>query len=186
MKRLFLWLVAGSAALVMMAGLALAQPPAGEAPSGARQRMQQQNRFEQLGLSDQQKEQIHQTLLDTRKKNIDVEAKQKLGRIELHELMSADTPDQGKINAKITELSKLHETLMRNHVESRLAIQKVLTPEQRTKLKALRPMMMREHFRGGFRHFDGGGPGMMRRGGFGRGMGLGMFPEEPELDEEEF
>jgi Spy/CpxP family protein refolding chaperone len=185
MKRFSLWLFAVSAALAMATGLAMAQPPAGETPSGARQRMQQQNRFEQLGLSDQQKEQIHQALLDTRKKNIDVEAKQKLARIELHELMSADTPDQGKINAKITELSKLHETLMRNRIESHLAVQKVLTPEQRKKLKELRPMM-RQHLRGGFQHFDGPGPGMMRRGGFGRGMGLGMLPEEPELDEEEF
>jgi hypothetical protein len=123
--------------------------------------------------------------LDTHKKNIDVEAKQKLGRIELHELMSADAPDQGKINAKIAELSKLHETRMRNHVESMLAVQKVLTPEQRKKAKELRPLM-RGHFRGGARHFDGAGPGMMRRGGFGRGLGFDLLPGEPELDEEEF
>jgi Spy/CpxP family protein refolding chaperone len=137
--------------------------------------------FEELGLTDQQKEQIHQAMLDTRKKNIDVEAKQKLASIELHELMGADTPDQSKINAKISELSKLHETLMRNRVELHLAIQKGLTPEQRKKAKELRPLM-REH-RGGFRHFQGGGPGMMR-GGFGFGLGLDMPFDEPEIEEE--
>ncbi|MGH7451408.1 MAG: Spy/CpxP family protein refolding chaperone, partial [bacterium] len=139
--------------------------------------------FEELGLTDQQKEQIRQARLDARKKNIDVEAKQKLARIELHELMGADTPDQSKINAKISELSKLHETLMRNRIESHLAVQKVLTPEQRKKAKELRPMM-RERFRGGFRHFEGDGPGMMRRGGFGLGLGMDMPFEEPEPEEE--
>jgi Spy/CpxP family protein refolding chaperone len=168
--------------MLLMSSMAMAQPRA-----GMRQRAEvgqmRQPLWEQLGLTDEQKAQVRQIMLDTRKKNIDVEAKQKLARLELHELMAGDTPDQGKINAKISELSKLHETLMRNRIESHLAVQKVLTPEQRMKAKELRPLM-RERFRGGFRHFQGGGPGMMRGGGFGLGPGLDMPFDEPELEEE--
>jgi len=177
MKRFSLSLIAGCAAMMLMSSMAMAQPH-----GGMKQRAEGEQRrkpmFEELGLTDQQKEQIRQVMLDTRKKNIDVEAKQKLARIELHELMGADTPDQTKINAKISELSKLHETLMRNRIESQLAVQKVLTPEQRKKAKELRPFGPR----GGFGHF--GGPGMMRRGGFERGPGLDMPFDEPEPEEE--
>jgi protein CpxP len=180
MKRYALSFIAGVAAIVLMAGLAMAQPRGGMMQRAEGERIRK-SMWEQLGLSDQQKEQIRQVMLNTRKKNIDVEAKQKLARIELHELMSADAPDQGKINAKISELSKTHETLMRNRIESALAVQKVLTPEQRQKAKELRPQM-RER-RGGFDKFRGR-PGMMRGGGFGSGPGFDMPFDEPEFDEE--
>lgn len=181
MKRFSLSLIAGCAAIMLMSSIAMAQPRGGMRPRAeGEQKQMRKPMFEELGLTDQQREQIRQVMLDTRKKNIDVEAKQKLARIELHELMGADTPDQSKINAKISELSKLHETLMRTRIESHLAVQKVLTPDQRKKAKELRPMM-RER-RGGFRHFQGGGPGMMRGGGFGPGMDMPF--DELEFEEE--
>jgi protein CpxP len=182
MKRFSLPLIAGCAAIMLVGSMAMAQPRGGMMQR-AQGEQKRQPLWEQLGLTDEQKAQVRQIMLDTRKKNIDVEAKQKLARIELHELMGADTPDQSKINAKIAELSKLHETLMRNRIESHLAVQKVLTPEQRKKAKELRPLM-HERFRGGFRHFQGGGPGMMRGGGFGLGPGFDMPFDEPEPEEE--
>jgi protein CpxP len=168
---------------MLMGSMAMAQPRGGMKQRAAgEQKQMRKPMFEELGLTDQQKEQIRQVMLEARKKNIDVEAKQKLARLELHELMGADAPDQAKINAKISELSKLRETLMRNHIESVLAVQKVLTPEQRKKAKELRPMQ-REHFRG-FRHFEGGGPGMMRHGGLGFGPGMDMPFDELDFEEE--
>jgi Spy/CpxP family protein refolding chaperone len=181
MKRFSMFLIV-AAAMMLCAGFVAAQPPHGGMMRRGEGAPMDKSFSEQLGLSDQQKEQIRQVMLDTRKKNIDVEAKQKLAGIELHELIGADTPDQNKINAKISELSKLHETLMRNRIESHLAVQKLLTPEQRKKAKDLRPLM-REH-RGGFRHFQGGGPGMMRSGGLGFGPGFDIPFDEPEHEEE--
>ncbi|MDZ7359449.1 MAG: Spy/CpxP family protein refolding chaperone [candidate division KSB1 bacterium] len=179
MKRYALSFFASAAAIVLMAGLTMAQP--GGMMQRAEGERMRKPMWEQLGLTSEQKEQIRQVMLNTRKKNIDVEAKQKLARIELHELMSADAPDQNKINAKISELSKTHETLMRNRIESILAVQKVLTPEQRQKAKELRPQM-RER-RGVFDGFRGR-PGMMRHRGFGSGPGFDMPLDAPELDEE--
>jgi protein CpxP len=167
MKRLSFLMIA----TVLLANLVMAQPPQDRMrPRG----MMGEPLLEELGLSDEQKAQIHQIRLETRKKNIDTEAKLKLARIELHELMDVDTPDQGKINTKITEVSQLREKIMRSHIESRLAVQKILTPEQRKKAKELRPQ-----FRQRVRDF--GGPGMMRRGGFGSGEDLDMPEPEDEL-----
>lgn len=173
-----------AAATVLLANAVMAQPqPGGMMHRGMMMGERTGKSFaEELGLTDAQKTQINQTMLDMRKKNIDVEAKLKLAGIELHELMSADTPDQGKINAKISEVSQLREKIMRSHIETKLAIQKVLTPEQRKKAKDLRSsgfMKMRQH--GGFRHF--GGPGMMRRGG---GFGPGDDVDMSAFEQEEF
>jgi Spy/CpxP family protein refolding chaperone len=131
---------------------------------------------EQLGLSDAQKEQIHQVLLDTRKKNIEVNAKEKVARIELHELVSADSPDQKEIDAQIATLAQLQESGMRNRVEAILAVQKVLTPEQRKKAKELRSF---GRFLGGPGALEGR-PGMGRQGRFGRRPGMGVPPPDDE------
>jgi periplasmic protein CpxP/Spy len=178
MKRFSLPLIAGCAALMLMGSMAMAQPRGGMMQRAQGEQMRKPW-AEQLGLTDEQKAQVRQIMLDTRKKNIDVEAKQKLARIELQELMGADTPDQKKIDAKVDELSQIRTTLMHNRINTLLAVQKVLTPDQRKKAKELRPFGPH----GGSGHF--GGPGMMmRRGGFGRGSGQDMPFDEPEPDEE--
>jgi len=173
-------------AMLAIAGAAMAQPPQGGMMKHREMMKERMGKspLEELGLSDAQKAQIHQALLDTRKKNIDVEAKLKLAGIELHELMRVETPDQAKINAKISEVSKLRETLMRNGIETKLAVHKILTPEQRKKMQELRGSMFGRG-RHGARPF--GGPGMMHRGG---GFGPGDDDDDdddddaPEFEEE--
>lgn len=165
MKRFSVYMLAVSMLTIFLASELSAQ---------ARQRMMMhrgdQERMdmrlgEQLNLSDEQKDKISGALVETRKKNIDVEAKQKLGRIELHELLTADAPDQKKIDAQISVLSQLHETIMRTRIESLLSIQKILTPEQRKKARELRL----------FERFHAGpGPGMPGPMGCCGGMGMGM------------
>lgn len=159
----------------LFASLAVAQPP----HNGPRPRDQQGERmsklpFDELGLTDEQKAQIHAILSNTRKQNIDISAKLKLAQIELHELIQADSPEQSKIDAKISEVSQLREKRMRSHIESRLAVQKILTPEQRKKARELRPQK-----REGFRDFEG--RGMRQRGGFGPGDEMDTPETEDEL-----
>ncbi|MGH7494538.1 MAG: Spy/CpxP family protein refolding chaperone [bacterium] len=130
---------------------------------------------EALNLSDEQKAQIRQIMVDTRKKNIDTKAKLELAQLELHELMRVDAPDQKKIDAKITEVSKLRETMMRARIESRLAMQKLLTPEQRKKMQELRPF---ERFRYGRSRFGGHDRGLHEPGGYHFGWEDVDSPEE--------
>ncbi|MCA9742513.1 MAG: Spy/CpxP family protein refolding chaperone [Deferribacteres bacterium] len=123
--------------LMLIASLAIAQP---------RQRQFQKQggpakgafMAEALGLTDVQKEQIQGIHSAAQKERIDRQAKMKIARIELRELMVADTPDQGKIDAKVNELSTLQASMMKARVHNQLAVQKILTPEQRKKAKALR------------------------------------------------
>jgi len=173
MKRFFLYVMAVAIGVVLFASFASAQP---------QERMKMRERSagfgmrlgEELSLTDEQKDQIHQIFLDARKKNIDTNAKQELARIELGELMMADAPDQKKIDAKVAELSQLHATKMSSRIASVLAVQKLLTPEQRKKAKELR---LFERF--GHRGFDRGlmhdGPG---GGGFRRHMQMRDDDEE--------
>jgi Spy/CpxP family protein refolding chaperone len=164
MKRFIFYVMAVAIGVALFAAVANAQPRErmmmrGEGPA-MRLRL-----AEELNLTDEQKDQIHQIFLDARKKNIDVNAKQQLARIELHELMTADSPDQKKIDAKVAELSQLHSAKMSSHIASVLAVQKLLTPEQRKKAKELR---LFERF--GPRGFGGMMHDGPRGGGFRRHM----------------
>ncbi len=180
MKRFSFLSIAATALCVSMALAQPSAPPAhepdfegGPAFEEFDRPQMQQLLGEKLGLSAAQKEQIQKITLETRKKNIEVEAKSKIARIELHELMDADAPEQKKIDAKIAELSQTHEAMLRSRVETMLAIKKILTPEQRAKLKELRPFGAGMHGR-----MDGAGrgPGMMGGGAHHRGQRPGMAP----------
>ena len=162
MKRFFLYVMAVVIGVVLFAAVANAQPQGRmmhrEKGPGFGMRL-----GDELDLTDAQKDQIHQIFLDARKKNIDTNAKQELARIELHELMMADTPDQKKIDAKVAELSQLHGAKMSARISSVLAVQKLLTPEQRKKAKELRLFERFGHrgFGRGLMH-DGPGDGFRR------------------------
>lgn len=146
-----------AAVTVLCFGMAFAQPGPPPAADFDEPDFSRGEMAEKLGLSAEQREQIRKTVMETRKKNIEAEAKTKIARIELHELLGADTPDQKKIDAKIVELSQLHEAVLRNRVSTMLAVQKILTPEQRAKMKELRPFGERMRGRMGA---PGHGPGM--------------------------
>ncbi|MDZ7267462.1 MAG: Spy/CpxP family protein refolding chaperone [candidate division KSB1 bacterium] len=164
MKRFPHFLTGALAVMVLGAGLLQAQPRM--AMRGGPERVQERKSLvEELGLSSEQQEKIRQIRLAAHKQNIEQRAKLQLARLELHELMQADSPDQKQIDAKIAELGKLREAAMRSHVATFLEVQKVLTPEQRKKAKELRPLGLGPGFFGpGFgRRHDG--PGM------GRGLG---------------
>jgi len=153
MKRQWSYVIAACLVTVLAVGTALAQPGPGRMPAepGARW-------AEALNLTDQQKTQIRQIMLEARKKNIDTEAKLKLARLELHEAMITDNPDAKKIDTQITEVSKLRETMMRAHIDAQLSVQKLLTPEQRKKMQEMRPFERRMRGHGHFEGMEGGGP----------------------------
>ena len=174
MKRLMFIPLTLAAALI--ATSALAQPGrAPHAPAG-RQEHPRMAGMEALNLTAEQKEKIHSIRTEAKKKSIDLRARQRIAQIELRELMAADTPDRGKIDAKVSEISKLHETMMRQHIDTALKIQQVLTPEQRQKAKELRAFARHgRHHRPEFRRH---GPR------FPRGMGPGHDGAGPFGDDE--
>lgn len=114
---------------------------------------------EELGLSDQQVDELRSLFSQHHKGAIRQRADLQVARVELQELIHATNLDEKAIAAKVKAVADLQAAALRARVDGQLAVQKVLTPEQREKLRDLRP---------GFR--GGRGPGGEgRRRGFGRG-----------------
>lgn len=160
MKRFSFSVVAAMTAMALCAGVLPAQPR-GNAPFERDRPQMRRNIAEELELTDAQKEQFQKIRLQAHKQRIEQRAKMQLARLELRELVQAANPDQKLIDAKITDISKLQETILRHRIATHMEMQKVLTPEQRKKAQELWPFH-------GLRDFD------EFEGRPGRGMHRGM------------
>ncbi len=128
---------------------------------------------EALGLDPGQVQQLRQLRGEQQKAAIRQRADLEVARLELQELLSAETVDERAVAAKTDALAKLQTAALRARIDSRLALRKVLTAEQARKLEQLRrhaPRGMRE--RRPHRRVGPGGP-------FGGGM-----PDAPEDEDD--
>jgi Spy/CpxP family protein refolding chaperone len=85
---------------------------------------------EEVELTDQQKEEIKDIIVETQKEKIQLKADLEIAKLELHELMTADTPNRNEIDKKIDEMSELHKSLFKNEIYRKLDIRGKLTDEQ--------------------------------------------------------
>lgn len=121
------------------AGIAVAQAPE-RAPMRQRARggMSAEMMNTQLGLTDEQVSQLEKQRTDARRAAIQRRADTQLAKLELEQLMKADTPDEKAIAVRIKQLTDLHGAALKARVDGRLALKKILTPEQQEKLRELR------------------------------------------------
>jgi Spy/CpxP family protein refolding chaperone len=92
-----------------------------------------------LGLTEQQVDRLRQITVEAEKSAVKTRADLAVRRIELRELLRADKSDREAIMKKVQEISDLRGQVMKQHVESILAVKTVLMPEQQQKLRAFRP-----------------------------------------------
>lgn len=92
----------------------------------------------ELGLSDVQHAQLKQFRLQERKATIRRRADLQIARLELRELLDAANLDEKAVAVKVKEISELQSTALKARVDGRIALRKVLTPEQFDKLQDLR------------------------------------------------
>jgi len=97
---------------------------------------------ERLELSDEQVTKIKGVLSEARKKQITLRAGARVARIELREMVSADTVDKAKVAAKVDEIAKVGGDLLRARTDAVLAVREVLTPEQLAKADGLLERLM--------------------------------------------
>ena len=147
---------------------ALAQPgPGGERrPRGDRECCENRHEgrmprrgdmMEKLKLTDQQKVQMEKMRTELQKKQVTVQGKIAVMRIELKELFQAENPDRAAIEKKMKDVSDLQHQEKLNGLDHLFAVKAILTPEQQK--------MWKEHMlRAG-----GEGMGMMRGPKMGRG-----------------
>jgi Spy/CpxP family protein refolding chaperone len=113
---------------------------------------------QQLNLTDQQKKQMDDILLQHRLKLIDLNATLEKQETLLHPMIEADQPDEVKILSQIDAVAQARADLEKANARMLFDIRKALTPDQWQKLKAMRAehqpgKMMRDGRRGP------GGPG---------------------------
>lgn len=149
--------VLSAAITLALAGPALAQ--AAQPGTTAGPRMGRHGFGAGLNLTEEQRSQI-QTILQGQREAFGPQRKS-LGELEqqLRAETFSDNPDPAKIQALQTEIASTQAALLASRVALQQQIGKVLTPEQRQKLR---------ESRGQFGRF-GGGHG--RRGGRGHGAG---------------
>ncbi len=94
-----------------------------------------QRLYEELKLTDDQKEKLENLFFDFRKNQADIVGKLNKARIELQELLSAEKLDKSAIDRKVDEISGYTRELLNNRVNYWFNVQQILTPEQRKILK---------------------------------------------------
>lgn len=161
-------LIVAALAGFLSCGLALAQGPDGPGPGGPppggpgfggpppMEHMFHDRQFgrwwndpqlaQQIGLTDQQKQQMDQIFLQHRLKLIDLNANLEKQQVLFRPMIEADQPDETKILAQIDAIAQARAELEKADARMLFDTRKVLTPEQWQKLKALR-MEHRDHMR---------------------------------------
>jgi Spy/CpxP family protein refolding chaperone len=89
---------------------------------------------DELGLTDEQMENIKDAQYDFRKAEIGLRADLKTSRLELRHLMMQEKPDQKEITNLVDKIADTRKDLMKNNIDRKLAMKEILTREQFKKL----------------------------------------------------
>jgi Spy/CpxP family protein refolding chaperone len=136
----------------------------------------------ELGLSDQQAGELKKMWSDERKESVRRRADLRIARMELEELLDAPTVDEKAVAAKVKAVTDLQAAELKSRTDRRLAVKRILTPEQQQKMKELR----REHARGARegRAWRRGRPGTRRPAMGPGGPGPGGLPDDDDAMDE--
>jgi Spy/CpxP family protein refolding chaperone len=112
----------------------------------------------ELGLNDEQMKKIAAINNEHHKKMLEFREKIAPKEIQLERLLLEDTVDLGKVKSLLREISDLKVEVHMLMIQHRLDIEKVLTPEQKEKMKAHRKHMMKMRGPGPEGHHPDGPP----------------------------
>ncbi len=110
---------------------------------------------ERIGMTPEQAQKIRTETFDFRKAEIRNRANLLVKKLELRELVSAETPDRSAINSKLEEISAARLTEAKAAVNFHLDMRDALTPDQKLKLQEMRQQFFQH------RRFGSNGPGGM-------------------------
>ncbi len=148
------------ALFVFASFVGFAQPPEQTRPM-QRMREMRENLKTKLNLTDAQKKDLQKLRIDLEKKQTQVQAKIRMERLDLKELLLADNPDRSAIEKSLKTVSDLQYQQKLNMLDHAFAAKAVLTPEQQKTWKNEFGKLlggMRGHRMGAMGH----GRGMMR------------------------
>ncbi len=103
----------------------------------------------ELGLNDSQVNSIQDINQRYKRQFLDFKEKLAPKRVQLQRLMIEDTIDLNQVRQKMQEISAIMVDMKMLHVQQKVEIDRVLTPEQRSKLRQMRPKGPRDGRCGG-------------------------------------
>ena len=129
MRRKFLVLtVVVLGILVLVFSLAYAEHP----------RRDRGEKAEELGLTDEQMEDMREIRYNFEKTQIGLRAELKTSRLELRHLMMQEKPSQGEISKLVDRIADTQKRLLKQRVDKKLQMKEILTPEQFKKFMMMR------------------------------------------------
>lgn len=90
---------------------------------------------EQIGLNDQQKQQLEKISLASRLKTIDLRADLEKQQVILEPMLQTYHPDEEQVLAQVEKVSQARAALEKEHIQTMLVTRNVLTEDQWNKLK---------------------------------------------------
>lgn len=99
--------------------------------TGTRMLRIMETRAASLGITEQQMKEIRSLCSANAEKNVALTNKNNLLRVELNQLMLADTPDYTKIRALMSQMGENRIERRLNGMKHREKVMNILTPEQR-------------------------------------------------------
>jgi Spy/CpxP family protein refolding chaperone len=132
-----------------------------------------------LGLTAEQADQLRKLRAEGRKQAIRHRADTEIARLELEELMGAPTVDEKAVAAKVKVLADLQAAGLLARTTQRLAMRRLLTPEQQEKLRQLAPRRSRGARPARAWRGRSGAPGIAPRGPCGPWWDEGDEPQAP-------
>lgn len=139
-----------------------------------------------LGLTDVQKADLQKLRETSRKDRLRKSTDLKIARLDLHSLLRAEKVDEKAVAAKLAEVQAAQGAMLKLHVDSALAMKRILTPEQQKKMQAMRANRGHQRMNRGMRmQGRGQGQGTGRgRGRMNHPMGAGPGGDEIDLNED--
>lgn len=166
----------GLAVLALAGTLAFAQQGTGQRVVVEKKVRGPEKMDQMLNLTDEQEAKIEKLRGEMQRTMVQNRSKIQIARIDLRELMDADTPDRGAIEKKFKEISDLQVKQRMAMFDHRADVEKLLTPDQKKiwkehrgegRMEGRQRVMRRMGGRAGF------GPGCGPECGLGCGPGTG-------------
>lgn len=100
-------------------------------------------RLAKLNLSDEQKEDVKQIMLNTRKEVLPLQNELREKHARLRTLSSGDTYDVSAMNKVVDEMSELRASIQKKHIVSKGEIRELLNDEQKIMFDSMPDMKKR-------------------------------------------
>ena len=110
--------------------------------------LRNQKTADELKLTDDQKTKLKDASVQFKTQLIDLNAELDKSAVKQAEMMLEDTPDEAAILKGVDEASAVRAKIARVQAQQLLTIHKLLTPEQRTKLREISDQRMKDRAAG--------------------------------------